>query len=232
MSARVTRRFLGAVGLSASLLLSLTACAAESRVPVPAKTAGHIATQAEGPSTVKMWTASMYNFDTLAEMVATSDLVVEGEVMSDSRGDIHVGHGGSVDHLAYLRVLETFKGATPVNVAVVEPGWDDQGRAYVVDGLPSLRPSNRVLLFLRRLNQDGSADLYVRVSSAGQFFLDGDSVTTGEAVDAAVEKIKTMTSADLRVAIRQAGRVEPVRTAVPGTDPSRFRSQTPKIRGG
>ena len=200
---RIPRRLMVAISLGASLLLSLNACAA-AQFPVPANTFGPTAMPVESPSTVKMWTASVYNFDTLAQMVATSDLVVEGEVMSDSRGDIHVGHGGSVDHLANLRVLETFKGAPPVNVTVVEPGWDDLGRTYVVDGLPMLRPFNRVLLFLRRLNQDGSPNSYVRVTSAGQFFLVGDSVTTGEAVDAAVEKLKTMTSADLRAAIRTA----------------------------
>ena len=149
-----------------------------------------------------MWTAG-YTFDTLTQLVASSDLVIEGEVTSESR-DPHLGHGGEVNRLAHLRILETFKGGPPDNLTVLEPGWDDQGRPYIVDGLPPLRPDDRVLLFLRRLTQYDSGDWYGRVSSAGEFFLNGDVVTGGGPVEPAIERLKRMTPTELRTAMRAA----------------------------
>ncbi|MCU1676325.1 MAG: hypothetical protein JWM93_1083 [Frankiales bacterium] len=152
---------------------------------------------------VNIQASDSYQFDTLPEMVATSALVVEAEVLSQSRGDVE--GGGSIDRLATMHVIEVFKGTPPQSLTVVEPGWDASGRQIVMGGLPPLSSNARVLLFLIPSSRPGARDVYLRVSSAGEFILNGEeSITTGQSIDPAVQPLKKLSPAALRNAVRAA----------------------------
>ncbi len=76
-----------------------------------------------------------FHFDTLEEMVATSDLVVVGEVTAIARGPVLTDDpDGIAKRLVTLTISETLKGATTSDSVIIEEsGYDSYGSFEVAD---------------------------------------------------------------------------------------------------
>lgn len=153
---------------------------------------------------VQFESSTPYRFDTITELVATSDLVVEATVLSESRGQTIGEHGKRIKRLAKVEVLETFKGESPQTLTVIEDGWLEDGRSIIVDGVAPLTPNRRVILFLLRSTESGAGDMAFRVDSAGQYSIEGESVEAGHGGSPVLEKVKKMKPKELREAVREA----------------------------
>lgn len=106
----------------AALLLAAVACGSEPAVPAAA----------EKPDTIAHGAWWFYHFTSLEDMVATSDLVVVGEVTAIERGRFSPDPDPT-SRIGYrnvtLTISETLKGSTPGSTVVVEES------AYFGDGI-------------------------------------------------------------------------------------------------
>ena len=180
-------------------------------VPPTASSAVSLGTPSPtGPGVVEVQTASSYRFDSPAEMAATSDLVVEGQVVGATPGPT-VGTVSAdndmwvVKRHVEVQVLETFRGKAPAKLIVAEDGTDAKGRQFVTDGLPELAIGQRVILFLFHVPASYGANVYARISTAGEFIVQDDgSVRTGKTEEGAVTALRALTPDRLRQAVRDA----------------------------
>ena len=91
---------------------------------------------------------------TLAELVASADVVVRGEVTATERGRLfgEPGAGAVESRLVTLRVDEVLAGEAPPEgpLVVEEEGWLEDGTPIVVDGAPPSTGGRRRHLVPRR----------------------------------------------------------------------------------
>lgn len=123
----------------------------------------------------------MYTFDTVDSMVATSHLVVFGEVSAVGEGRFTgADEDGSTVPQIRLRnvtitvhdVLHNPKNALiPPSITLEEEGWDSQGRGYLVNGVAWSEVGDTGYFFLRR--SVGNADAYTLTSSDGRVLSEG-----------------------------------------------------------
>lgn len=114
------------VAATAAVLLA-AACGSESSVP----------TAEEKPDTIAAAHWWPYHFTTLEEMVATSDLVVVGEVTAIERGPMPIDDPDGIGlRNVTITISETLKGsATGTTVVVGESGYHSDG-SFEIDDMP------------------------------------------------------------------------------------------------
>jgi hypothetical protein len=168
--------------------------------------AGALAMTRSGP-TLAMHGSQDIRFDSVAEMVATADAVVEAEVVSVKRG--HVSNEDSepvsvqISRHATLNVLEVFHGSPPATITFAELGWNGRGERLVLDEWPGVETGDRVLLFLRKYNFKGQTQ-YSAVTSATQFLLPNtpNAVLSGHPSGDHARETLGVTPSQLRDAVR------------------------------
>ncbi len=124
---------------------------------------------------------SIYQFDGLDEMVAASDLIVTGEVVSTVRGRL-VGDpaaGGVISRIVTVRVDDVLLGgdAATEQILVEEEGWLPDGTPIVVSGVAASQEGDIGLWFLDQLAPD-DVTTYLVINSQGRF-LNVDELTIG-----------------------------------------------------
>ena len=110
--------------LVAVLLLATGSCGSNSTL-----------VEHEKPDTIAVAHWWQFHFETLEEMVATSDLVVVGDVTAIERGPMPTDDpGGIAPRLVTLTISETLKGAaTSDSVIIEESGYDSSGSFEIAD---------------------------------------------------------------------------------------------------
>jgi hypothetical protein len=118
----------------------------------------------------------------LDELVASSDLVVTGEVAGTERGRTFGQPGGTTieSRLVTLTVDEVLAGSAPRagTVLVEEEGWLDDGRALVVDGARPSEAGDRGVWFLVEVD-DPDLPVYTVVSAEGRYLVGPDGTLAG-----------------------------------------------------
>lgn len=144
---------------------------------------------------------SVYRFDDLTDMLATANAVVEGEVLSVSRGVTKGQHAKYTNRNVLLKVTTLYSGTAPDTITVSEWGWDENGDEITADGWEGSKPGDRLLLYLAKGEEDG-ATVYWALNANAQFLLADESkpVKTGNGPDAVGEKVKALNPAALRKA--------------------------------
>lgn len=150
----------------------------------------------------------MFHFDSLADMTATSTVVVKARVE-----DVKVGRvvgAGSGDPMTLravsLAVLDVLAQQSPVGrpstITLEEVGWDSSGKGLVQEGLTWSTVGDVGFFFLRR-NESGAFDL---VSTQGRILIYGDKLTPSE-IDAPLgQQIASRAPNEVAAAIHQAAR--------------------------
>jgi hypothetical protein len=157
---------------------------------------------------------------TLEELVADSDLVVHGHVVSTDHGRIFGNPDGTVieSRLVAFVVDDVLRRTSTVpddvrsgsSITVEEPGWLEDGTPLIVDGVPPSAVGDEFIWFLQAvpspaLDGEDDAPAYVLASPQGHFSLDGDRVTPSK--DAASDPVATALAALGRDGLGDAVRV-------------------------
>lgn len=113
----------------AGVLLAAAACGSQPAVPAAQ----------EKPDTIAHAGRWHYHFTSLEDLVATSDLVVVGEVTAIERGRVQPAddpHSGIGLRYVTLAVSETLRGSAPgATVVIEEAGYDADG-SFELDDMP------------------------------------------------------------------------------------------------
>jgi hypothetical protein len=156
---------------------------------------------------------SIYQFDTLVEMVAASDLIIRGEVISTERGRI-VGDpssGAVVSRVVTVAVRETLTHRSlgePATVLIEEEGWLADGTAIAVNGMAPSTPGDTGIWFLDRVGVD-EAPTYLVLNSQGRYLQAGTALRGGDPHDALVQRLSVNTIEGLRSLILRAMETAP-----------------------
>lgn len=149
------------------------------------------------PTPLRVRATSIYDFSSLEEMSAASDLVVEADVIAVERGRL-VGDpdaGGVISRIVTLSVADVIKGdssAGTSTVIVEEEGWLPDGTPLIVDDVEPSAVGDHGVWFLDALDDAGSADLpaYLVINSQGRLLERGDGVVGGDQTDPLVLAIQ------------------------------------------
>jgi hypothetical protein len=134
---------------------------------------------------------------TLAELVAASDVVVQGRVVETGRGRTFGEPGGRtiVSRLVTLRVDTVLAGTAPATGALLveEEGWLDDGSPLVVDGLSPTEEGDSGIWFLAA-GGDPDVPAYVVVGAQGRYLAeDGRLVgAAGEGPDPLASELASL----------------------------------------
>jgi hypothetical protein len=147
---------------------------------------------------------------TLAELVASADVVLRGEVTSTAPGRLfgEPGSGAVESRLVTVRVDEVLAGEAPSEpeLVVEEEGWLEDGTPIVVDGAAPSAPGDGAIWFLDAVGTD-ELPVYVAVSAQGRYLVvdgelvgaDGDDPLVAElaalSADALAAEVAAMPSA-------------------------------------
>ena len=170
-------RRLVAHSLPVALVVALTACAA----PEPSNFA---AVQRE----------DVYHFDSLAQMAATADVVVEGLVTSVEKGrTIEVAHGAGLQFvLVSLGVKQVFAGKVDGTIVLEE------------EATRGFEAGQHGVFFLHLKQDDPAAGYYRLVNSQSEFlFVDG-VVTPSSDEDIWIQKLESLDAASFEDLVRVA----------------------------
>ena len=121
-------------------------------------------TPVDTPEPLRVRATSVYDFSSLDEMGAASDLVVEADVVAVERGRLvgEPGEGGVISRIVTLAVADVIRGdAAASTVIVEEEGWLPDGTPIIVDDIEPSVVGDHGVWFLDAL--DG-ADLPARTS--------------------------------------------------------------------
>lgn len=217
----------GGILLLAAGLSLMAACSsaggASTAQPVGQKAAQQ---QVKEPALAKKPTMLAHNvevhfFEDLATMVATSDLVVLGEVRSVRPGR----WVGEEEPDGRLRVRDVTihiekvlfrkgSGAAPKTVTVDEWGWDSRGVGFQDENLTWTKPGDRGYYFLTPV-KDAPGHHRV-VNSQGRVLIEDAKLTPGSAEGAALhDQMHHMSKKELEAAVSdatrkvRAGKVQP-----------------------
>ena len=124
----------------------------------------------------------IHHFENLAELVATSDLVVLAEVTDVRPGRWH-GNPGADDSTQSRAVTLSIKkilwsgtqrsSSVPTSLVLDEEGWTSDGQGFQLEGLPWLSIGNTGVFAVDIDAETGSAFL---VNTQARFLLDGPKV--------------------------------------------------------
>jgi hypothetical protein len=141
---------------------------------------------------------------TLDELVAASDVVVEGRVVETRRGRSFGEPGGRtiVSRLVTLRVDAVLAGARPAEGAVLveEEGWLDDGSPLVVDGLRPTEEGDSGVWFLAA-GGDPDVPAYVVVGPQGRYLAEGGRLTGAAGDDPLVSDLASLGPGGLAEAV-------------------------------
>jgi hypothetical protein len=139
-----------------------------------AATACSVASEGGGGPRLRFSSRDVYTFDSLAKMVATSDLVIVGTVKAVEEGRTVGPPAEAVKYVdAELRVEEVLKGSPGGNAVTVETLELDDG-----GGLPWRSRGQRVLLFLSLTRDAGGAGRYHPTNGQSLYTLEGEDIRT------------------------------------------------------
>jgi hypothetical protein len=165
---------------------------------------------ATGSAPLAVSASSLYQFDDLASMVATSDLVVRARVDSTARGRV-VGDGGAavVSRIDTLVVGEVLAGANAASTLLVEEeGWLGDGTAIAVNGLAPSEPGMEAIWFLDR-RPDPELPGYLVINHQGRYVVDGGRLRGAEGSDPLVATLERLGPDGLMHAVREvSGRTD------------------------
>lgn len=146
----------------------------------------------------------------LDELVAASDVVVQGRVVETRRGRNFGGPGGRtiVSRLVTLRVDTVLAGAPPTAGAVLveEEGWLDDGSPLVVDGLRPTEEGDQGVWFLAA-GGDPDVPAYVVVGPQGRYLADpqpGERLTGAAGNDPLVSDLTSLGPDGLADAVQRS----------------------------
>ncbi|NLD75436.1 MAG: hypothetical protein GX643_02095 [Acidimicrobiales bacterium] len=147
----------------------------------------------------------------LDELVGASDLVVEAAVVSSAEGRwFGDGDAAILSRLVTLQVRQVLVGSTSTasTILVEEEGWTADGTPLVVDGLAAAAEGDRGVWFLVD-GGDPDVGAYVVVSAQGRYLLSDGGLVGASGGDPLVSVLSSMTAAELREAVVQAGGSSP-----------------------
>jgi hypothetical protein len=143
----------------------------------------------------------------LDELVAASDVVVEGRVVETRRGRSFGEPGGRtiVSRLVTLRVDAVLAGAAPTAGAVLveEEGWLDDGSPLVVDGLRPTEEGDSGIWFLAA-GGDPDVPAYVVVGPQGRYLAEDGRLAGAAGDDPLVSDLASLGPDGLAEAITAA----------------------------
>ena len=129
---------------------------------------------------------------TLAELVASADVVLRGEVTSTERGRLfgEPGAGAVESRLVTLRVAEVLAGAAPPETSIVveEEGWLEDGTPIVVDGAAPSQVGDDAIWFLDAVGTD-DLPVYVAVSAQGRYLVADDDLVGATGDDPLIDEL-------------------------------------------
>jgi hypothetical protein len=213
-TADARRRWLrvgGPVAVLAVGAVALVTVALRDRPPAPPP----------APDPVEVDAQSAYEFATLDEMVAASDLVVRARVVATERGDLlgadgnDPGGAGVVVREVTLEVDEVWWTApgTPSSSAVhagdqllvAEEGWLATGEPLIVDGLEPSSVGDDGVWFLQPLpdGTDEGGPRYLVINAQGRYLVDNDGLTGAAGDDALVTRIDDLSAQELRAGVER-----------------------------
>jgi hypothetical protein len=152
-------------------------------------------TSADTPEPLRVRATSVYDFSSLEEMGAASDLVVEADVVAVERGRL-VGEpdeGGVISRIVTLAVADVIHGeSTASTVIVEEEGWLSDGTPIIVDDVEPSVVGDHGVWFLDALDALDGADspAYLVINSQGRILERGDRVVGGDQTDPLVRAVQ------------------------------------------
>lgn len=179
------------------------------------------------PDPVAVDADSVYEFTTVDEMVAASDLVVRARVVATERGALLGAEGadpagaGVVVREVTLEVDEVWwrspAGSVPEVRAgdvlvVAEEGWLASGEPLIVDGLAPSAVGDEGVWFLQALPDAGSGSgsgddadepQYLVINAQGRYLVDGDSLVGASGDDELVAAIEHLAVDELRSGVQR-----------------------------
>lgn len=141
------------------------------------------------------------HFDNLAQMVASSDVVLIAEVVEVAPGEIRGveedGTGGIQFAETTVRVESVMSGALDTDTVVIESlGWADYGRHYTfADGSThhAHTPGERAIFHLVRTARDDDRVLYRLTNSQGKYVIgDSGTISATKADDALATRVSQL----------------------------------------
>lgn len=194
-----------AIGIAVVLVLVLRGGSEPSTVSTPPE-----------PDPVAVEATSVYDFGSLEELAAASDLVVRARVVDTARGEMIGADGadpasaGIVVREVTLEVDEVLRTGGPTvavgtRLAVAEEGWLASGEPLIVDGLGASATGDDGIWFLQRVagSADGApGDRFVVVNSQGRYLVDGGRLTGATGDDPLVRSIVSLTPSELTTTLR------------------------------
>lgn len=159
------------------------------------------------PAPLAVESESQFQFDSLDELVAASDLVVRARVESVERGRVFGSGDASgaaiVSRQITLAVSEVLAGPVdvPRRVVVAEEGWLPDGTPLIVDGLRIVEPGDQAIWFLDAVD-DPDFPGFVVVNYQGRYLVDGERLEGAGREDPLVRELAALTPSALADRIR------------------------------
>lgn len=125
--------------------------------------------------------AWIYQFDDVAQMTATADLVVKGTVTDTSTGRTHGADSGAptTTRQIHLQVDEVIYQADPTDalpseVLVGEGYWDDAGTGYAIEGMPWSDVGDTGYFFLSSPESEADTEAYGYLGPSARVMITDD----------------------------------------------------------
>jgi hypothetical protein len=177
-------------------------------------------TPADTPEPLRVRATSVYDFSSLAEMGAASDLVVEADVVAIERGRLvgEPGEGGVVSRIVTLAVADVIRGdATNASTIIVEEeGWLPDGTPIIVDDVEPSVVGDHGVWFLDAIDTPDDPDVrvYLVINSQGRMLEREDRVVGGDQTDPLVRTVQQHSFDELIRALKATESSTPPTTGV------------------
>ncbi len=145
------------------------------------------------PTPLAVEATSVYQFASLAEMVAASDAIIVGTVTAAEVGR-PIGDpatGAIISRLVTIGVESALSGTDASAVIIEEEGALADGTPIVVNGVDPTMVGDRGIWFLDRLD-DAEVPTWLTINSQGRFLIDGSALRGGDQRDALVQALQEL----------------------------------------
>jgi hypothetical protein len=157
--------------------------AAERTAPAERTTLAERPTTAERPESVAQVSVPPgYIFESLPRLVATSEVVVVGEVISAEKGERLVPDDILYHRDVTVHVERQLYGPPVEDTIVVHVGGYDGDASYELQDMPWLYPGDRAVYFLAHAPGDPPKH-YELIAAPGRLAIEGDGTVSTEASD-------------------------------------------------